>query len=91
MIVWQDVVERTNSPTFCWCEPKKAVLAQTCMGVFFIREVSDTIFTMLFFSETAADHLANHRRPPLVRGQQFEKLCLIPHKTFVIDLFNDTS
>jgi len=37
----------------------KAVLAQTCMGVFFIRSVSDIIFAMLFLPKppaTAADH-----------------------------------
>jgi hypothetical protein len=34
-------------------EVTKADLAQTCMGVIFIRSVSDTIFAMLFPSETA--------------------------------------
>jgi hypothetical protein len=29
-------------------QPTKAVLVQTCMGVFFIRSVSDTIIAMLF-------------------------------------------
>jgi hypothetical protein len=31
----------------------KVVLAQTCVGAFFIRSVSDTIFAVLFSSETA--------------------------------------
>jgi hypothetical protein len=30
-------------------QPTKAVLAQTCMGVFFVRLVSGTIFEMPFF------------------------------------------
>jgi hypothetical protein len=53
----------------------KAVLAQTCMGVIFISSMSNTIFTMFFSSEIAADHLANRRGPPVVRGPQFEKHC----------------
>jgi hypothetical protein len=30
-------------------QPTKTVLAQTCMGVLFIRSVSDTIFAIIFF------------------------------------------
>jgi len=52
-------------------QPTKAVLAQTCMGVFFIRSVSDTIFAMLFLPKPPADHLANRC------GPQFEKHCPI--------------
>jgi hypothetical protein len=37
-------------------QPTKVVLAQTCMGVFFIRSVSDTIFARLFLPKTPADH-----------------------------------
>jgi hypothetical protein len=40
-------------------EQTMAVLAQTCMGVFLICSVSDTIFAMLFVSNPPADHLAN--------------------------------
>jgi hypothetical protein len=32
-------------------QPTKAVLAQACMGVFFIRSVSDKIFAMHFFQK----------------------------------------
>jgi hypothetical protein len=39
-------------------QPTKAGLAQTCMGVFFIRSVSDTIFAMFFLPKRFADHLA---------------------------------
>jgi hypothetical protein len=46
-------------------QPTKAVSAQTCMGVFFIRAVSDTIFAMLF--------LRIRRGPPAVRRLQFER------------------
>jgi hypothetical protein len=42
-------------------QPRKAVLAQTCMGEFFIRSVSDTIFTMLFLLKSPSDRLANCR------------------------------
>jgi hypothetical protein len=31
------------------------------MGLFFICEVSDTIFEILFLPKTPSDHLANHR------------------------------
>jgi amino acid transporter len=41
-------------------QPKIAVLAQTCMGIFFILSVSDTIFTMLFLPKPLADR----RGPP---------------------------
>jgi hypothetical protein len=41
-------------------QPTKAALAQTCMGVLFIRSVSYTIFAILCSSEiacvTAEDH-----------------------------------
>jgi hypothetical protein len=49
-------------------QPTKAVLAQTCMSVFFICSVPDTIFEMLFF-KLPADHLEN------CRGLQFKKHC----------------
>jgi hypothetical protein len=50
---------------------KKAVLAQTCMAVFFIHSISDTIFAMFFFWNclwATPDHLMNQCGPP-----QFEK------------------
>jgi hypothetical protein len=34
-------------------QPTKVVLAQTCMGVFFIPSMFDTIFEMLFLFKTA--------------------------------------
>jgi hypothetical protein len=49
----------------------KAVSAQTCIGVLFIRQVSNTIFAMLFLSKSPADHLANRRGSPVVREPQF--------------------
>jgi hypothetical protein len=54
-----EVMERTSTPTFGLGQPTKAVLAQTCMGVFFIHSVSDTSFAILFLPKT----LAGHRRP----------------------------
>jgi hypothetical protein len=48
----------------------KATLEQIRMAVFFIRSVSDTIFSMLFLPKplrNAAGHLANRR------GPQFDK------------------
>jgi hypothetical protein len=41
----------------------KAVLAQTCMGVFFIRSVFDTMYATLLLPKPPADR----------RGPQFEK------------------
>jgi hypothetical protein len=49
-------------------QPTKAVLVQTCMGVFFILSVYDTIIAMRFLSKPPADHLANRR------GPQFDNL-----------------
>jgi hypothetical protein len=46
-------------------QPAKLVLAQTCMGVFFIRYVTGTIFAMLFLLEPPEDR----------RGPQCEKHC----------------
>jgi hypothetical protein len=53
-------------------QPTKAVLAQTCMGVFIIRSVYNIIFAF-FSSETVTDHLENRCGTPVVRGPQFEK------------------
>jgi hypothetical protein len=41
-------VERTNRPLSAERQAIEAVFAQTCMGVFFIRTVSETIFAMAF-------------------------------------------
>jgi hypothetical protein len=60
MILGQKVTERTNSRT-------NSVLAQTCMGIFLIRQVTDVIFGMAFLPKPPADHLAN------LRGPQFDK------------------
>jgi hypothetical protein len=49
-------------------QPIKAVLAQTCMGVFSIRSVSDTTFATLFLPKLPAD-----RSGPPGCGPQFEK------------------
>jgi hypothetical protein len=46
-------------------QPTKAVSAQSCNAVFFIRAVSDTIFAMLF--------LRNRSGPPAVHRLQFER------------------
>jgi hypothetical protein len=67
MIVGQEVMQRTNSPTLCWKLTIKAVIAQTYMWVFLIREVSDTILAMLFHTKQPANHMSNHC------GPQFEK------------------
>jgi hypothetical protein len=37
------------------CQPTKAVLPHTCMGVVFIRQWSDTILTMIFLPKSLAD------------------------------------
>jgi hypothetical protein len=58
-------MERTNSEG----QPTKLVLAQTCMGVFFIRSVSDTIFAMPFPTKPPTD---SHGLS-VVSGPQFEK------------------
>jgi hypothetical protein len=47
----------------------KAFLTQTCMGVFFIHSVSDTIFSTCFIPEPPVDR----HGPPVVRRPQFEK------------------
>jgi hypothetical protein len=54
MIKGLEVIGRTNSPTFCRRSANKGSLSQTCVGVFFIRLVSDIIFA-IFSSETASD------------------------------------
>jgi hypothetical protein len=41
-------------------QPSKAVLAKTCMSVFFIRSMSDTILEMRFVLKLPA----NRRGPP---------------------------
>jgi hypothetical protein len=46
-----------------------AVLAQTCMGVHFIRSLSDIIFAMLYLLKPPKDC----NILPVVRGPQFEK------------------
>jgi hypothetical protein len=43
----------------------EAVVAQTYMGVLFNRSVSDTIFAMPFFSETACRLPGEHLRTTL--------------------------
>jgi hypothetical protein len=48
MIEGQDENKYSNSPLPVEGQPKKAVLAQTCMGVFFIRSVSDTLLHCFF-------------------------------------------
>jgi hypothetical protein len=42
--LWKEVIRLSVEG-----QPTKARLAHTCVGVFFIRSVSDTIFEMLFF------------------------------------------
>jgi hypothetical protein len=57
-------------------QPTKAVLAQTFMGVFFIRSVSDTIFAMPFFSNTGHDHMAKGRGPQFEEHFASALMCL---------------
>jgi hypothetical protein len=52
MIVGQEVVERTNSRTFFEGQPTKAVLVQTCIGIFFIVPVDDIIFAFILEPST---------------------------------------
>jgi hypothetical protein len=64
MIVGQEVMDRTGLHSVEGQQPSKAVLAQICTGVFFIRSVSDTIFLNSFFLP----------KPPTDRdGPQFDK------------------
>jgi hypothetical protein len=69
----QEVVERTNSPTFCWRSTKKGSFSTYMYGCIFhsfslwYNSCND------FCSETAVDRLANPQGPPVVRGSQFEK------------------
>jgi hypothetical protein len=67
MIVWKEVMEGTNSPTFCWMSTNKGSFSPDMHGYIFIRSVSNTIFCDAFSSEsfcglprttwrTAADH-----------------------------------
>jgi hypothetical protein len=56
-------------------QPTTAVSAQTRMGVFFIRSVSDIIFAMLLPKQ-----LADRCGPPVVCGQQFYKHCFNVHR-----------
>jgi hypothetical protein len=58
-------------------------LAQTCVCVFFIRSVSDIIFTMLFLPKPPADRYG----PCVVRGPQFHKHSFT---TFTLDIFLNT-
>jgi hypothetical protein len=67
MIEGQDDMERTYLPTFCWSSTNKGSSAQICMGVFFIRSVSLTIFATYFIPKPPADH----RGPPMVCAPQF--------------------
>jgi hypothetical protein len=46
MIEEQEVMERTNLALPSEAQPTKAVLAQTCVGVFFTRWVCDAIFCL---------------------------------------------
>jgi hypothetical protein len=48
MIEGQEVVEMTNSPTFCWSSANKGSFSSDIYGCFFIRSVPDAIFAMLF-------------------------------------------
>jgi hypothetical protein len=68
MIEGQEVMKRTYSSKLLSVEGHltKTVSAQTCLGVFFIRSVSDTIFAVLFLPKPSriiwrSD--ADHRRP----------------------------
>jgi hypothetical protein len=63
MIDGQKVMERTNSPVSDEGQPKMAILEQTCMGIFLIHPVPDSIFPTRFLLnrlsttwKTAADH-----------------------------------
>jgi hypothetical protein len=65
--VWKELIRLLSVEG----QPTKEVLAQTCVGVVFIRSVSDTISVMLLLQKPPA----NGCRPPVVGGPQFEKHC----------------
>jgi hypothetical protein len=62
--LWQELIRLLSVDG----QPTKAVLAQTYMGVFLIRSLTDTIFLSAFSSEIAADHLA--KQPWTTSGPQ---------------------
>jgi hypothetical protein len=51
----------------------KAVLAQTCMGVFFIRSVSDTMFAVILLPKPPADHSLKHTAVQFVLNARLHK------------------
>jgi hypothetical protein len=83
IIEGQEVTERT-SPLPAEGQPTKAVLSQTCTGVFFIRSNLVQFLQCFFLPNPPADHLANHRGPSVVRGPQFDKRGLGAWGNFVI-------
>jgi hypothetical protein len=71
MIEGQEVTEKLIRLLSVEGQPIKAVLAQTCMGVFFVRLVSDTIFAIPYLPKARTDH----HWPPMARCLHFEKHC----------------
>jgi hypothetical protein len=71
MIVGQEVMKKTNSPTFCWSTNKGSFSTD----VLFIRQVPDTILVRFFFQNRLRT-AANLCGPPVVRLPQFDKHCL---------------
>jgi hypothetical protein len=69
MIVGQKVMERINSPTFCWRSPTKAVFNTVMYGCILHSLSVLHNFWHAFSSETTSGQL----RPTGVRGPQFEK------------------
>jgi hypothetical protein len=63
MIEGQEVVEKLIRLFSVECQPTKAVLAQTCLGVFFIRSVSNAIFPVLFVLETPRTTASQRHSP----------------------------
>jgi hypothetical protein len=56
MIEGQEVTEKLIRLLSVEGQLTKAVLAQTCMAVFFVRSVSDTIFAILYLPKARTDH-----------------------------------
>jgi hypothetical protein len=51
-MLWKELIRLLSADG----QPTRTVLVQTCVGVFFVRSVSDTIFAVPFLPEAASDH-----------------------------------
>jgi len=72
MIVGQVVMERTNSLTFCWRSTNKGSFSTDMYGCVFHLFSVWYSFWNIFLPKPPADHLANRRGSPVVRGPHFD-------------------